>query len=186
MSILTTVTTYVLTDPDVSHSVCRVDAKTDYIQIRVTPRQKSMLKRLAHQAGQDLSAFMLLRTLPPSRIRFRELTRDLRRDEDRRFVLAEFNDLLSGLTTAEFVDAVADADIRPLSDLMANYVAAMVEQAANLKGVAPPAWVREVEGLDRPYFVTELSSLRSWLLMSAPVAFKRRNIFVDSSIGDRV
>ncbi len=69
---------------------------------------------------------------------------------------------------------------------MRNYVAALVEQAARLKEVAPPDWVRHVVPLGQPHFATPLKSLRMHLLTSAPVRFKRRNIFVDSGIGARV
>jgi hypothetical protein len=37
-----------------------------------------------------------------------------------------------------------------------------------------------------PSFATEPPGLRLHLLRSAPVAFMRRNLFVDASIGDRV
>ena len=69
---------------------------------------------------------------------------------------------------------------------MANYTAALVEQAADLNRVAPPSWVRKIPLLDGPYFAGGLKSLRPHLLQRAPVPFKRRNIFVDSSLGDRV
>jgi hypothetical protein len=62
----------------------------------------------------------------------------------------------------------------------------MVEQAAHQQDVVPPAWVRDVEPLDEPHFAVPLSSLRLHLLRAAPVPFKRRNIFVDSAVGDRV
>jgi len=73
-----------------------------------------------------------------------------------------------------------------LSPLLGNYVAAMVEQAAAQKNVLPPKWVRDVAPLDQPFFASELASLRLHLLCSSPVPFKRRNIFVDSSIGARI
>ena len=85
-----------------------------------------------------------------------------------------------------FAETVAVADLNGLSAYLRNYVAAMVEQAADLKRVGSPAWVRDVTPLDAPRFVTPLRSLRMHLLKSAPVPFKRRNIFVDSSVGARV
>lgn len=65
-------------------------------------------------------------------------------------------------------------------------MAALVEQAADQKHVAPPAWVGDVAPLETPRFATELKSLRMHLLRSAPVPFKRRNIFVDTGVGIRV
>jgi hypothetical protein len=46
--------------------------------------------------------------------------------------------------------------------------------------------VREVPPLEEPHFATTLEGLRLHLLQVSPVPFKRRNIFIDSSLGDRV
>jgi hypothetical protein len=62
----------------------------------------------------------------------------------------------------------------------------MVELAAKLKNVAPPLWTRQIAPLDKPYFGSDLSSLRLYLLTNAPPVFRRRNIFIDASLGDRV
>jgi hypothetical protein len=62
----------------------------------------------------------------------------------------------------------------------------MVEQAAHLKGVSSPVWTTTIPPLDAPRFATTLTSLRPYLLAASPVSFKRRNIFVDASIGGRV
>ena len=160
--------------------------KTEFLQIRVTPAEKAALRKLAAQAGQDVSAFVLSRALPAARLHFQELLRELRNDGNRGYVMAELNDLLTGLSSAAFADAVADADLRSCSPFAAAYVAAMVEHAADLKGCRPPSWTRHVEALDEPWFAADLKSLRPWLLAASPVPFKRRNIFVDAAIGDRV
>jgi len=81
---------------------------------------------------------------------------------------------------------VGDADLDGLSPFLRNYVAATVEQTAHLRKVAPPAWVREVEPLEEPWFAVRFASLRAHLLVASPVAFKRRNLFVDSTVGDQV
>ena len=78
------------------------------------------------------------------------------------------------------------ADLAGLTPYLRNYVAAMVELAAHQRDVFPPAWVRDVEPLEAPHFATPLAGLRLHLLRTAPVPFKRRNIFIDASIGDRV
>ena len=160
--------------------------KTQQLQIRVTPDQKVALRRRARRAGQSVSTYVLARVLPAARLRFGELLRTLRDEGERRFALAELNDLLAGLTPVELRDAVTEADLREVSPYLQNYVAAIVEQAAHQKDVAPPAWVRDVEPLDEPHFAVPLSSLRLHLLRAAPVPFKRRNVFVDSAVGDRV
>lgn len=119
--------------------------------------------------------------------RFAQLLQLLREDDQRGFVLAELNDLLASLTSGELSNAVEHADLTGLTPYLRNYVAAMVELAAHQRDVPPPAWVREVEPLEmEPHFATPLASLRLHLLRTAPVPFKRRNIFIDSSLGDRV
>lgn len=160
--------------------------KSQHLQIRVTPDQKAALKRQARRAGTDVSTFVLGRALPAAASRFAELLRALGREGDPRFPLAELNDLLTALASAELRVVVADGDLRGLSPYLQNYVAAMVEQAAYRNRVAPPAWVHEVEPLAEPRFATALPGLRLHLLSSAPVPFRRRNIFVDSALGDRV
>jgi uncharacterized protein (DUF1778 family) len=160
--------------------------KTEQLQIRVTPEEKGALKRQARRAGMDVSAYVLERLLPAAKQRFGELLRALRDEEEIRFTLAELNDLLAGLAPAEFRAAVDEADLRELEPYLRNYVAAMVELAAHQKRVAPPLWVNDVEPLEEARFAAPLASLRLHLLRAAPVPFVRRNIFVDSSIGDRV
>jgi uncharacterized protein (DUF1778 family) len=160
--------------------------KSQQLQIRVSPEQKRALKRRAREAGLDLSAYVLAHVLPAATERFAELLRALEDDRERRFVLAELNDLLTALGPTELGGVVAAPDIRGLSPYLQNYVAAMVEQAAHQKRVSPPAWVRAVEPLEQPHFATASPRLRPHLLRSAPVPFKRRNIFVDASLGDRV
>ena len=161
-------------------------AKTEQLQIRVTPQQKAKLKRLARAAGCDVSAYVLSRLPVDGRDRFALVLRALRSDHEPRFALAELNDFLHACPSREFAEAVEVAEVGGLSDYLQNYVAAMVELAAHTKGVAPPAWVREIPPLDAPRFATSMRSLRSYLLQVAPVPFKRRNIFVDASVGARV
>jgi uncharacterized protein (DUF1778 family) len=164
-----------------------MEGKTGHIQIRVTPRQKAALKRLAERAGQDLSSYVLGRVLPAAPRRFEELLVRLGAgEEEPRYALAELNDLLSGLARSELEDTVAQADVSGLSPWLANYVTAMVEQAGYLKGVAPPDWAGRVDPLEAPWFATTLKSVRMHLLRSSPVAFRRRNLFVDSTVGARV
>jgi hypothetical protein len=62
----------------------------------------------------------------------------------------------------------------------------MVEQASAVAGASPPDWTRRVKPLERPWFASPLKNLRLHLLAHSPPPFRRRNLFVDSSIGDRV
>ncbi len=171
---------------------CSMETKTHHVQIRVTAREKAALKRFASRSGLDVSSYVLGRALPSQRLRLEEILRALGDASDRgeaterRLALAELNDFLTALTSGEFVDAVADADVRSLDPFVANYVAALVEQAATCLSVPPPSWTRTIAPLDAPYFAGGLKSLRPHLLREAPVPFKRRNLFVDAGLGDRV
>lgn len=161
-------------------------AKTSQLQIRVSPQQKATLKRLARESGCDVSAYVLSRLPLSGRGRFAELLREAGRASEWRFALAELNDFLVHTPPIEFAAALESAALGHLSPYQQNYIAAMVEQAAAAKGLQPPAWVREVEPLAQPQFATPLKSLRGHLLRAAPVPFKRRNLFVDASVGARV
>lgn len=163
-----------------------MNTRSAFVQIRVTPAEKATLKRLARLSGQDLSRYMLSMSLPATRLRFMEILGSLREEADHRFALAELNDLLSGLAPMEFHGTVQTADLAGLSPFLQTYVAAMVEHAAGLKKVAPPSWTRSVGPLPLPWFATPLSGLRLHLLRASPVPFKRRNLFVDASVGARV
>jgi hypothetical protein len=134
-----------------NHGVCVTSSgmpgKTQQLQIRVTPQQKAALKRQAAAAGHDVSGYVLSRLLPPERQRFAELVASLD-SPDYRFALAELNDFLSGCPPMVFRDAVAEAAFGALSSFLQNYLAAMVEQAAEAKQIAPPEWVRRIAPLD--------------------------------------
>ena len=161
-------------------------AKTGQLQIRISPAQKAALRKRAHAAGSGVSAYVLATLFPEPAGQVGELVRALATAKDRQPVLAELNDALTTITAAEFATAVSNVDLSRLTPYLANYVAAMVEQAAAIKRVAAPAWTAVVAPLPEPAFATPLASLRLHLLTHAPAAFKRRNIFVDSTIGDRV
>jgi hypothetical protein len=161
-------------------------AKTHHLQIRLTPQQKAALKRQAKAAGRDVSSFVLSRVLTHEPDRFAALVRQLGTDPDHRYVLAELNDLLRDCPPLAFAETVAAADLFGVSPYLQNYVAAMVEQAAEQKGSTPPVWARMVEPLSEPHFATPLKTLRVYLLRASPVPFKRRNIFVDAGVGARV
>jgi hypothetical protein len=120
-------------------------------------------------------------------IRFQCLVRHLARPEaQRRFVFADIHDLLAKLRPEEFSDAVRHWPDVTLSPFRANYLCGMVEYAAGLKGVRPPSWTADVSPLKEPWFGSNLKSLRLHLLTNSPAPFRRRNIFIDSSVGTRV
>jgi hypothetical protein len=160
-------------------------SKTTQLQIRVSKTEKSALKRAASRSGLDLSAYVLGRVNSRPHEEFQLAVRVVGQG-DARFALAELNTLLSGFTTAELREAVAHGLPTTLSPYLANYIAAMVEMACARRQVELPPWVQAVPPLPEAAFGSTLQSLRLHLLTHSPAPFRRRNIFIDASIDDRV
>jgi hypothetical protein len=133
----------------------------------------------------DMSGYVLSRVLSDATAKFNEFALACMGSAPR-FALAELNSLLSGLSAGDFRDAVADPPPPRLTPYLLNYIAAMVEQACVRRGVAVPAWTRTIPPLSEPVFASALKSLRLHLLTNSPPAFRCRNIFIDSSVGDRI
>ena len=165
--------------------MARRTTKTAQIQIRVTAAEKAELVRRARAAGLDLTAWMMSRLAPPLSARFAALCRELATTDRPAYVLAELNELLAALGSAEFESAVEPPPRGRLDEVRANQLAAMVETTAARLGRRPPPWVHEVPPLRIPWFSTDLTSLRLHLLVTSRPCFRRRNLFVDSTIGDR-
>jgi hypothetical protein len=161
-------------------------AKTAQMQIRVSANEKIAIQRAAARAGMDMSAYVLARVLSVPADQFRDCVRDCADSASPRFALAELNSLLSNLTAGELRDAVATPPPPGLSPFLANYIAAMVEFACARRAVAVPKWTRSIAPLAEPVFGSELQSLRLYLLTHSPPPFRVRNIFIDSSLGDRI
>jgi hypothetical protein len=160
--------------------------KNHQLQIRVTAEQKAAIQRAATRARMDMSSWVLSRVLPSGRESFARLTRTIgSRPENLRYGLAELNDFLATQTRDALREAVAEAPA-PLEPFAANYVAAMVETAVNAAGVPPPSWTERIPPLAEPVFGAPFAGLRFYLLLASPPAFRRRNIFIDASVGDRV
>jgi hypothetical protein len=160
--------------------------KSGQLQIRVSPGEKEAIRRAARAAGMDLSAYVLACVLPSLPRRFSELTAALREPQGASFALAELNEWMSALNPAELVTAAAAPPRPGLTLYLENYVAAMVEQAFANKRLPPPAWTRSIARLPAPVFGSSLQSLRLHLLTHSPAAFRRRDIFIDSTLGSRV
>ena len=159
--------------------------KSGQLQIRVSPAQKAAIRRAARRAGLEMSAYVLARLLPAPAPRFQDLTGACGESQDGRFALAELNSWLASLGAGELQDAVSSPPPR-LTPYLANYVAAMVEYACSKSGVAPPSWLGATPPLIEPVFGSALMSLRVYLLTHSPAPFRRRNIFIDASVGSRV
>ncbi len=160
--------------------------KISQLQIRLSPDEKAAIQRAAKRASMDMSAWVLTKLLPSHGKTFQTLLKKLADEQDKRYVLAALNDFLYPLTANEFEQAVEESPRAHLSDYLSNYVAAMVEFAAAQKNTPPPQWTSDIEPLPHPAFGTTLKSLRLHLLTRSPITFRRRNIFIDASMGDRV
>lgn len=161
-------------------------AKTEQLQIRVSPEEKRAIVSGAKAAGMSMSDWMLSRALTKSSAKFRDLVNKLSVTKEPGYVLADINELLTRLLASQLAEAVDEKPGAVLSAYLSNYVTALVEQACMVKDVQAPEWVKEIKPLPKPVFATELNSLRMHLLLNAPPAFRNRNIFIDSSIGARV
>jgi len=161
-------------------------SKLSQLQIRVSEAQKSAIRSAAMRAGMDMTNYVLSRVLSIPAQEFQQAVRTLTGPAAPSYALADINSLLSKRTTYELRDAVAGAPEVKLPPFLANYVAAMVEAACAKHGVPVPAWTRSVPPLDEPAFGSDLRSLRLHLLTHSPAPFRSRNIFIDSSLGDRV
>jgi len=160
-------------------------AKSAQLQLRVSPTEKAAIRRAARRAGLDMSAYVLARVLPAPSRRFQDLAGACVEPQAARFALAELSAWLASLGAGELLEALASPP-PALTPHLANYVAAMVEYACAKSGLAPPSWTRNIAPLTEPVFGSTLSSLRLHLLTHSPPPFRRRNIFIDSSVGSRV
>ena len=156
------------------------------LQLRISPEDKAAIIRHAKKANMGISEWVLNKALPPAEQAFGELVLKLKSDPNPKYVLAEIHDLLNSATADEFELMVARIPQVLLSSYLANYLAAMVEYAAAKKGKKPPRWTEEIPALTKPVFSSDLQNLRLYLLTHSPPPFRCRNIFIDSSIGERV
>lgn len=163
--------------------------KADQLQIRISAEAKKRLKQLAREAGMDVSAWVLSRALPSESEQFQEKVAAVAAAPNhtaRRIALAELADFLRDLPSGAFRRAVAEPPRAPLATPWRNHLAGTIELAASRRGQAAPRWTRDVPVSAEPSFGSSLASLRLYLLTRAPVALRRRNLFVDASLDDRV
>lgn len=164
----------------------RKEIKTAQLQIRVSAEEKRLIAHAAQRAGMDMSSYVLERVLSVHETRMRELMRLVGNETTRSYGYAELNDFLVSLSVTELRRAVANRPFNSLPPEVANYVTAMIEQACARAGIEVPAWTQKIKPLDTPIFGSQLSGLRLHLLANSPTPFKRRNVFIDTSIGGRV
>ncbi|HUG36455.1 MAG TPA: hypothetical protein VML54_05860, partial [Candidatus Limnocylindrales bacterium] len=157
-----------------------MSAKTSQLQIRVSEEEKAALKRLAAAANLSVSAYVLAQALPARYGDLDRLLGELAGAGARQgAVLGKLAAHISETGADDFADALANPSLEPLSPVLRNQVAAMVEQAAYTRGIDPPEWVDGVPPMGRPHFGWPLSSLRPHQIRGTPVPFKKRGLFFD-------
>lgn len=164
----------------------KVQQKTEQIQIRVSSYEKNLILKAAQRANMNMSEWVLKKLLPDLQVRFQVLGAELNDRGSRRYAFAALNDMFTSASVDEFKLMTVEPPKVLLDDINANYLAAMIEFAALLKKINPPPWVSSIVPLTTPYFGTDIMSLRLYLLTHSPAVFRSRNIFIDSSLGDRV
>ena len=160
--------------------------KSTQLQIRLTRAEKAAMQQAARSAGMDLSAYVLSRVHSPAAAEFGRCLSGCRELGEARLNLAALNSLLSRLTAGELAEAVGPPPPAGMSRRLENYVAAMVEQACANARIPAPAWAGAIAPLVEPLFGSELVSLRLYLLTHSPPAFRRRNLFIDATLGAQV
>jgi hypothetical protein len=161
--------------------------KSSQLQIRVSPLEKKMLRQRAFRAGIGMSEYVLMCLFPPQKEAFLKLLHQLQVAKTIPYLLAEIHDWLQNLNPTEFETVFhQEISLFSLSLYLQNYLAAMIEEAALKKNASVPTWLKNIEPLTDPFFGSDLKSLRLHLLKNSPVPFRKRNIFIDSTLGDRV
>lgn len=161
--------------------------KTAQLQIRVTPEQKQRIRAKADLAGEDVSQWVLRKLLPDCADELQAVIDNLARTpKSRQYILAELHDYCLSQGSNQLDEAFALLDCSALEPLESNYVAAMIETACTQRNIAPPRWLSNIAPLSDPWFATTLKSLKVYLLTASPPAFRRRNLFIDSTLGARV
>jgi len=161
-------------------------SKSLQLQIRVSPKEKATIARYAKTAKMGISQWVLSKVLPPGQQVFQELLGRLKDGSSSKYILAQIHDMLNAAGGDEFELMVTQPPGVVLADYWANYVAAMIEYTAVQKGRKAPSWIRQVPPLEVPVFGSDLKNLRLYLLTHSPPPFRRRNIFIDATVGQRV
>jgi len=160
--------------------------KTAQLQIRVSAEQKAAIQYAASELNMDMSSYVLEKLLPQRYLKLQNLIDNLETDGNQRFVLAQINSLLSKFNPNEIKGLASIRLPNELSPYIKNYVAAMVEYSCNQHQVECPKWTRAISPLQLPIFSSSLQSLRLYLLTNSPPSFRRRNIFIDTTLGGQV
>jgi hypothetical protein len=161
-----------------------------YVLRKKDTAQKAELERAANQAGVELSALSPTNSPPPAPQQFTghigALCRAQGEPTGRRLALAALHDFLAQRSTRELQMSILSTPSIPDDPFSANYLAAMIEITCHRRRMDCPAWLGMIPPMQKPYFASKLKSLRIYLLRVSPPPFKKRNLFIDSTVGDRV
>ena len=161
--------------------------KGEQLQLRLSSDEKARIKAEAARAGEDVSKWVLRKLLPPAADELYRLIDALRQQlSERSLILADIHDFLQRQTADELRIALKTAIPSGLEPFEANYLAAMVETACTNKRILTPTWLTSVPPLKSPWFASNLKNLRLHLLTTSPPPFRRRNLFIDSTLGARI
>jgi hypothetical protein len=164
-------------------------SKDSHIQIRINKKQKAILQAAAARDAKELSSWILDRLTPKYVEKWYELCQGLRGKRNinaASHLFAEIHDLLASLNRDELSHLAGFAPQRPIASESYAYLSAMIEYAVSTKKAKMPEWINEAPPLRVPFFGSPLLSLRLHLLTHSPVAYRKRNIFIDAPIGGRV
>ncbi len=162
--------------------------KNYQLQIRVSEAQKAQIKNHAKKAGLDVSSWVLSCILPTKTTQLQKLVDRLEQSSEKNFslILSEINDFLVKENCETLLQSTSSLEIEKLDDFLANYLAAMIELRAYQLKIDPPKWTASTKPLKKPYFSTSLKNLLPHLLVHSPLPFRRRNLFIDASVGDQI
>ena len=163
--------------------------KTNFLQIRVTPNEKAIIERQAEARNQGVSQWILSQLIAKPLREFEDLMTSLENSGEvlsQRLIFAAVHDFLMNLGAGNFSRVFENNPLSKLDSEKANVVAAMIETFAHQKNLTPPSWLAAIAPLAKPKFFTQLESLRTYSLIHSPPIFRRRNLFVDGTLGDRV
>ncbi|PCI64572.1 MAG: hypothetical protein COB38_12570 [Gammaproteobacteria bacterium] len=161
-------------------------AKDEFLQIRLSSKQKESIRNAAKMANADMSSWILSKVLNSQSDDFLKVIEKLVSSQQQSYIYAEIHDLLMKCDHNIFGETVKLPPTAQLNSFQLNYITAMVEHRAMQLSEKTPNWCSEINSLKKPHFGSNLKCLKLYLLLNSPLAFRKRNIFIDSTVGQRV
>lgn len=109
---------------------------------------------------------------------------EIYRGKNPRLIIADFIDDFNKATSEEKVKMVEKPPISLPKEHLTVYLAAVTDQLCHENKLETPEWAKKLS-LKEPHFYGG-SKLKMILLKESPVAFRKRNLFVSSSVMLRV